>query len=77
MNPEEKRLLERTLKLSEENNQMLRGMRRFARWGILWGILKVAIIVIPIVLGYLYLEPHFGPISDTWRDAQDLLNTFK
>jgi hypothetical protein len=77
MNPEERRLLERTLKLSEENNQMLKRMRRFARWGIVWGVLKIAIIFVPIILGYLYLEPHFGPISDTWKQAQGIINTFK
>lgn len=77
MNPEEKRLLERTLKLSEENNEILRSLRRKFRWAILWGIIKFAIIVVPLIIGYLYLEPYFGSFADTFREAQGVLEIFK
>jgi hypothetical protein len=77
MNPEEKRLLERTLKLSEENNEILRSMRSKFRWAILWGIIKFVIIVIPLIIGFLYLEPYFGSFAETFREAQQVLEIFR
>ena len=75
MSPEEKVLLERTLKLSEENNKILRKMQRTARLAILWGFIKVAIIVVPLVLGYLYLEPYLGQALDNFNSIKELLNS--
>ena len=74
MSPEEKALLERTLKLSEENNQILRKMQRTARWAVVWGFIKVAIIVVPLVVGYLYLQPFLGQALDNFKQVQGLLN---
>jgi len=75
MSPEEKVLLERTLKLSEENNHILRKMQRTARWAVLWGFIKVAIIVVPLIVGYLYLQPFFDQILDSYSDVRELLNS--
>jgi len=75
MSPEEKVLLERTLKLSEENNKILRKMQRTARLAILWGFIKVAIIVVPLVIGYLYLEPYLGQALDNFNSIKELLNS--
>lgn len=77
MSPEEKRLLERTLKLSEENNEILRSIRRKFRYAILWGVIKFVIIAIPLIIGYLYLEPYFGSFSETFREAQQVLQVFR
>ena len=73
MNPEEKVLLERTLKLSEENNKILRKMQRAAKWAIVWGFVKVAIIVVPLVLGYIYFQPFLGQVMDNFNNIQELL----
>lgn len=74
MNPEEKVLLERTLKLSEENNQILRKMQRAARWGIIWGFIKMAVIIVPLVVGYLYLEPFLNQALENFNSVKELLN---
>ena len=74
MNPEEKALLERTAKLSEENNQILRKMQRAARWGYVWGFIKVALIIVPLVAGYLYLEPYLKEAVDNYNGFKELLN---
>ncbi len=71
MNPEEKVLLERTLKLSEENNQILRKLDRKARWTFIWGFVKIAIVIVPLVLGYLFLQPF---LSKSLENYQSLLN---
>ena len=75
MNPEEKMLLERTLRLSEENNRILRKMQRAARWAILWGFIKVAIIIVPLVAGYLYLEPYLNQALENFNNVKELLNS--
>lgn len=70
MNPEEKDLLEKSLRLSEENNRILRNMERAARWATLWGFIKLLIIVIPLVIGYIFLQPYFGPARDLLETSQ-------
>ncbi|MDP2642034.1 MAG: hypothetical protein Q8P21_01960 [bacterium] len=74
MNPEEKVLLERTLKLSEENNKILRKIERRARWAVVWGFIKVAIIIVPLVIGYLYLQPFFERAMENYNGVRELLN---
>ena len=74
MNPEEKVLLERALKLSEENNQILRKIERRARWAVLWGFIKVAIIIVPLVIGYLYLQPLLDQALENFNSVKELLN---
>ncbi len=73
MTPEERGLVERSLKLSEENNKILRAMQRSARWGTVWGIVKLLIIVVPLVIGYFYLQPYLGPFGDLLKQAQTII----
>ncbi len=74
MNPEERQLLERTLKLSEENSEILKKINRRARWSFLWGFIKACVIIIPLVIGLLYLQPFIDKASSNFHDIQDLLN---
>jgi hypothetical protein len=66
MTPEEHSLL-------VENNKILRQMRRNARWSALWGTVKFFIIVIPLIVGYLYLEPYLGPLGKTLQQAEQII----
>ncbi len=75
MTPEEKHLLERVEKLSEENNDILKGIRRTTRLSFVWGVIKIVIFFIPFVLGYLYLEPYIGTMSETFKQAQEALKS--
>lgn len=75
MDPEEKELLERALELSEENNRILRKMQRTARWAILWGFIKVALVVIPLVAGYIFLQPFLDQALENYNSAREFLNT--
>ncbi len=74
MNPDERGMLERALKLSEDNNKILRKMHRAARWTAVWGIIKLIIFVIPLVIGYLYLQPYLGPLGDLFQRTQEVLH---
>lgn len=58
MTPEERSLLERTYKLSEENNSILRSIRRANRWSVAF---KVAywLVIIGLSVGALYfIKPY-------------------
>ena len=73
MNPEEKVLLERALELSEENNQILRKIERRAQWAILWGFIKVTVVIVPLVIGYLYLQPFLDQALENFNSVKELL----
>jgi hypothetical protein len=82
MTPDEKELLMRTLKLSEDNNHILVSLQKTMRWQTIWGLIKVLLIVIPLVIGYLYLQPYFGTISNElknlpegFKNVQNLINS--
>ena len=72
MDPQEKHLLEQVVKLSKENNDMLRKIQRNAQWMKVWGFIKLVIIVVPLVLGYLYLQPYFDMALKNLETVQDL-----
>ena len=73
MNPEERRLLERSLKLSEDNNRILKKLERKARWATIWGFIKVAIIVVPLIVGYFLLEPYVNDAVDNYNSVRELI----
>lgn len=73
MNPEERLLLERTLKLSEENNELLKKIQKTAKRTAIWGFIKVAIIILPLVVGYIYLLPFLGQAIEGFNSVKDIL----
>jgi hypothetical protein len=73
MNSDEKALLERTLKLSEENHQILLSMQRAARRATIYGFIKVIIVLLPFVIGYFYLEPYFGQAVKNFDSFRSLI----
>jgi hypothetical protein len=77
MNPEERVLLERTLKLSEENNKIVRGLRSSARWANFWGFIKILIFIVPLVFAYIWLQPYLGMFEETFKNAQEVLQTVR
>ena len=72
MNPDEKALLERTFRLSEDNNKILRKLNRNARWAVMWGFIKIAIIIVPLVAGYIYLQPFLGEAARNFESIKEL-----
>jgi len=77
MNPEERLLLERSLKLAEENNHLLKKINRRARWAFAWGVVKIALIMVPLVIGYFLLQPYFGDVRENYRGIQELFNSYQ
>ena len=77
MNPEEKALLERTLKLSEDNNKLLQKILRRARWATAWGIIKIVLLIVPIIAGYLFLEPYLDEAKENYSGIKETLELIK
>jgi hypothetical protein len=73
MNPEDRLILERTLKLSEENNKILLNLLRRARWATAWGFIKILLIIVPLVLGYIFLLPYFDTLTDSYKEIRAFL----
>ncbi len=62
-----KDLLEKNLEVSEENNDLLRGIVRHSRWSLVFTIIKW-LIVIGVTLGaYYYFEPLWNKTMDLYR----------
>lgn len=70
MNPEERVLLERTLKLSEDNNALLKKLQRAQRRATIYGFVKLLVIVVPIVAGYIFIQPYLEVGLDNFRTLQ-------
>ena len=74
MNPEEKHLLQRSLKLAEENNELLKKIDRRAKRAAIYGFIKLVIILLPFVVGYFLLEPYIQEGIESYESIRGLLN---
>jgi hypothetical protein len=67
MDPESKRLIEETLRLTEENNKMLHKVRNVQKWDTFWRSLKI-IFIVAVAFGALYfLEPYINKVVDLYN----------
>ena len=74
MNPEERTLLEHTAKLSEENNRILRSIRGSQRRATIYGLIKLVLIIVPLVLGYVFIQPYLDQAVSNYKSIQGLFN---
>ena len=65
------KLLKQNLKISQELLEDSKKIKRWIVWQRTWGILKILIIAVPIVLGIIYLPPL---LNDLVKPFRDLLN---
>lgn len=79
MTPEEKSLLERAAALAEENNKILRSMRRAARWDMAMRIVYWAVILGLSYSAYAFVRPYIdtllGSLGQLQSGLQDLQST--
>lgn len=71
MNPEDRELLRRLAEDTEQNYRMLRDLHRYMRWNQVIGFIKITLIVVPLVLGYVFLRPYFGSIAETYSEVKN------
>jgi len=77
MSPEEKSLLERTYKIAEENNVILKSMRSTARWGL---ALRVSYWVLIIALSfgaYYFIQPYLESLYGAVDRVSGNVNSVK
>ncbi|MFA6601345.1 MAG: hypothetical protein WCT02_00570 [Candidatus Paceibacterota bacterium] len=75
MTDEEKFLLVRTNKLVEENNVILRQMRRANRWGTAFRVFYW-VIIIGVSIGALYfLQPYIDSVMKLYEQAQSSIQS--
>ncbi len=70
MTPEEKSLLERTHKLAEENNHILRGLRRSDRLSLAFRIFYWVVIIALSFGSYLVIQPFLTNIMNSSAMSQ-------
>lgn len=63
MNPEERSLLERTYKMAEENNEILKSIRRYTRFGTAIKIFYWVIIIGLSVGSIYFIQPLINALS--------------
>ncbi len=75
-NEEIKKLLKENLRLNKEMHAMIKKVNHFIVWQRVYGYLKVFIFVIPLILGWIYLQPilnnALGQYQELLGVTQDL-----
>ena len=77
MDPESKQLLQNTLALAEENNKMLKAMRRAQRWATIMRVLYWIIIIGAAYGAYQFLTPYMDKAVNVINQSQDSINSLK
>ncbi len=68
IDPQQQRLLE----LLEENNRILKGMQRRARWATAFGIVKLLVYVGLIYFAYVSVQPYVTQLQEVYRQTQGI-----
>jgi len=77
MTPEERELLTHSIKLAEENNKLLRSMRRSARVSSFLRILYWIIILGSAFGVYYYTQPYIEAIIKSYNGMQENIENIK
>jgi len=64
MDPEERKMLEKTYELAKDNNEMLHRVRGVQKRAFVWSVLKI-IVIVGIAFGaFYYLEPYLNKVMN-------------
>ena len=66
MDPEIKELLEQNLALNEENNRLLRGLRRANRIAFVWRVIYIGIFLGGAAVAFTFLRPYYEGVKTTY-----------
>ncbi len=75
MTPEEKSLLERTYKLAEQNNAILKGIRRTNRIGIAIKIFYWLVIIGATLGAFYFIQPYIESTMGLLDQAQNSIQS--
>ncbi len=71
MEEEEKKLLEKTHALAQENNRILRGIQRGNRLKSFFRFLTLLVLVSFVYLAYSFFQPVFHEISEGYQGIRE------
>jgi hypothetical protein len=74
MEPEERKMLERLVQISEQNNRMLQKMRRAVLWGRFVHMVYLIVIVSLSVASYYYIKPYIGTLTSALNTLNQYSN---
>ena len=77
MDPESKKLLEDTHALAQENNNILRSMRRSMRVSHIMSLIYWIIILGSAFGAYYFLQPYLTKVMTLYNGARAALNNLK
>ncbi|MCX6796276.1 MAG: hypothetical protein NTW06_02135 [Candidatus Falkowbacteria bacterium] len=72
MDEEIKKLLEENLELSRQTQKMIKKINNHIVLQQVFGVIKILIIVVPIILGVIYLPALLKPYWDQYQKAMGL-----
>ena len=75
MSPEEKELLEKSVKLAEENNSILRSMRRSMIVGRVLSAIYWVLIIGSAIGAYYYIQPYLDQLIGIYGGAKSNLDS--
>lgn len=76
MDPNDRALLQETLALAKENNEILRSMRRGMRWASVMRTIYWVIIIGSMVGAYYYFQPYLQPLMNTYNQMLEVSAEF-
>jgi len=65
--PELRQLLQQNLDASKEIYQLAKKIKRWTNWQTAWGGLKVLIILVPLILGLIFLPALLKPVIEPYQ----------
>ncbi len=71
MNPEERSLLERTYKMTEENNEILKSLRRTSRLGVAMKLFYWVVIIGTTLGAFYFIRPYMDFLANGLGVASD------
>lgn len=77
MDPESKKLLQDTFNLAQENNELLRSMKRSMRLARVMSILYWVFIIGSAVGAYYLIQPYVDQVMNVYSGAGDAIKSFK
>lgn len=77
MTPDERDLLTQSIKLAEENNKILRGIRRGNRFSTLLRIVYWVIIIASAYSAYYFLQPYIDAGVKSYNSLKENVDSVK
>lgn len=62
------KLIEQNLRLTEEIYKMTKKINHFILWSRIFGVIKILIIAVPVILGIIYLPPILKDAFDKYKN---------